>query len=131
MESKSKSKINMQSKMSKSASKSVAKSGSKSVSKSKSSSKKATKATKAMKNKSAPLTENMFIMQLHREPDELDASYQERIAFVKKLVAEKRIKLTAKMVPFVSTMSFIHVYKKSGAYGYPPEIEIAYQKLIK
>jgi hypothetical protein len=129
MESKSKmqSKMNTSKSKSKSASKSVAKSTAKSAAKS--AVKSATKGSS--KNKSAPLTENTFIMQLHREPDELDASYRERIEFVRKLVAEKRVELTAKMVPFVSTMSFIHVYKKSGAYGYPPEIEIAYQKLIK
>ncbi len=123
MESKSK----MRSKMNTSKSKSKSKIASKSTAKS------AVKSTakSSSKNKSRPLTENSFIMQLHREPDELDASYRERIEFVRKLVAEKRVELTAKMVPFVSTMSFIHVYKKSGAYGYPPEIEIAYQKLIK
>ena len=82
------------------------------------------------KSSSKPLTENGFMVRLLREHGELDESYRQRIEFVKKIVAEKKVQLTAKMVPFVSTMSFVHVYKKSGMYGYPKEVEIAYQKLL-
>ena len=77
-----------------------------------------------------PMEEQGRLMKLHREHDELDESYRQRIEFVKKIVAEKKVQLTAKMVPFVSTMSFVHVYKKSGMYGYPKEVETAYQKLV-
>lgn len=118
-------KANSKSKSIKTSSKSNSKSKSrKENSKSKSSSSSSTKSS------SKPLTENGFMMRLLREHGELDESYRQRIEFVKKIVAEKKVQLTAKMVPFVSTMSFVHVYKKSGMYGYPKEVEIAYQKLL-
>lgn len=122
----SKSKSNSKSK---SKSKSTSKSMKTSSAKSKSQSKSSTKSG-SIRLRHEPLTENGFIMRLHREEGELDESYRQRIDFVRKIVGEKKVKLSEEMVPFVSTMSFVHVYKKSGMYGYPKEVEIAYQKLL-
>ena len=102
----------------------------KSNSKSKSVKASSKRKSSSSKSGSKPLTENGFMMRLLREHGELDESYRQRIEFVKKIVAEKKVQLTAKMIPFVSTMSFVHVYKKSGMYGYPKEVEITYQKLL-
>lgn len=114
----SKTKVKSMSK-SKTNAKSKSKSNLKSVSKSKTKSNAKTKSKSNLKSVSKSKVKVPIVIS--REHGELDQVYHMRRAFIESVL--KKSSSNDLPMPYVNTLSYVHVYKKLYHYVYPAEIE--------
>lgn len=103
----------------KSMSKSKTKSNVKSKSNLKSVSKSKTKTKSKVNSKSNAKSKVKVPIVINREHGELDQVYHMRRAFIESVLKKNR----DLPMPYVNTLSYVHVYKKLYHYVYPAEIE--------
>ncbi len=115
------------------------KSKSKSVKNIKSKSKSLTKSkTKSIKNKSKSKSYSKssyskidtFILKIKREHNELDNIYKMRLEFIQSLLNKNKIEKKVSNIPYLNSMSFIHIYKNIYGNKYIDSIEKEYNELV-
>ncbi len=70
------------------------------------------------------------IFKIPREDHELNHQYNFRIAFIKELIEKNKIKKNISNISYLSSLSFIHMYKTLYGFTYPESIENDYKKII-
>ncbi len=70
------------------------------------------------------------IFKIPREDHELNHQYNFRIAFIKELIDSNKVTKNVSNIPYLSSISFVHLYKTFYGMTYPISIENEYKKLI-
>ncbi len=70
------------------------------------------------------------VFKIPRESHELNHDYNFRIAFIKELIDSNKVTKNVSNIPYLSSISFVHLYKTFYGMTYPISIENEYKKLI-